>query len=92
MRRTGTLLLLALLAAAPPAGSSRAAAVETAAEPDVFALTPEMERFIEARVRPGQSRSTRVRGLMDALFGKNGLDIEYGDDETKSASETFESG
>jgi Flp pilus assembly protein TadD len=55
-----------------------------------MALSPEIERFIDERVPPGLPRSARVRKLMDALFGKDGLDIVYGDDETKTAAETFE--
>ena len=36
--------------------------------------------------------NAKVLGLMDALFGRNGLDITYGDEETKTASETFDVG
>ena len=83
---------LVLLLAAPSgleAATTSVDAAERAAE-EVLALSPEIERYIEARVRLNQPKSARVLDLMDALFGKNGLDIVYGDDETKSAAETFE--
>ena len=81
-------LLLALVADPPAAASVRQEAAAPAV--DIMALSPEIESFIDARVRPDQPRSARVMGLMDALFGKDGLDIVYGDDETKTAVETFE--
>lgn len=58
---------------------------------DIMALSPEIERFIDDRVRPDMPRSARVQGLMDALFGRNGLDVTYGNAETRTAVETFES-
>lgn len=91
MRRTWTSLLLLLLAA-PPVGAVSRAVAPAVAEPDILAVSPDMERFIEARVRPNSVRSAKVLALLDALFGKDGLDIVYGDGETKTASETFESG
>ena len=83
------LLLLALLAAAPP-GAAAARAEDAAEAAGIMALTPEMERYLDARVRRNLPRSARLRGLMDALFGKDGLDISYGNVETKTAVETFE--
>ncbi len=83
------LLLLAILAAAPAGGTARLAE-DVAEAAQVMSLSPEIERFIDARVRREAPRSARVRGLMDALFGRDGLDIVYGDDETKTAAETFE--
>ncbi len=85
-----SVLLLAMLAAAPALGASRPAE-NPARAVDVMALSPEIERFIEQRVSSGQPRSTRVQSLMDALFGKNGLGITYGNVQTKTAVETFES-
>ena len=82
--------LLLAIATAPAATASRFASGEVPEAHEVMALSPEIERFIDARVRPNQPRSARVRGLMDALFGNDGLDIVYGDDETKTAIETFE--
>lgn len=79
-------LLAALLAAPAAAGPTAAGTGETL---DVMALTPEIESFIDERVPADASRDARVRGLMDALFGKEGLDISYGNAETKSAAETF---
>ena len=83
-------LLLLLLAALLPA----AAAAEAEAEPaprDIMALSPEIERFIGERVKADRPRRAVVADLMDALFGRDGLDITYGNVETKTAIETFES-
>ena len=89
MRRTAAFLLFAILAAASvPAAPGPADGGVPATE--VMALSPDIERFIDERIRPDLPRSARVRGLMDALFGNDGLDIVYGDDETKTAVETFE--
>ena len=99
MRRTSARLsylvaAAALLAwtvlAAAPAGAAASTAPEREAV-DVMALSPEIEQFIDARVRPNWPRDARVRGLMDALFGSDGLDIAYGNLQTKTAIETFES-
>ena len=58
---------------------------------EILGLTPELERFIDARVRPHQSRTFKLQGLMDALFGKDGLGIAYGTMETRTPAETFAS-
>ena len=58
-------------------------------EADIFGLGPELESFIDARVRRNQPRSARLRNLLDAVFGKDGLGISYGALETKTPSETF---
>ena len=82
-------LLLALAALGPAAATPPPAAVEAAAA-EVMGLSPEVQRFIDERVRRSQSRGARVMDLMDALFGKDGLGIVYGNEETKTAVETFE--
>lgn len=88
---TGAALLAWTVLGAAPAGAT--APVADAPEAvDIMALNPEIEEFIDARVRPSWPRDARVRGLMDALFGRDGLDITYGNLETKTAVETFESG
>ncbi len=87
MRRTLAVAALGLLlgmASAPAAGSK-----ETA-EPDILALSPEMGRYMARRIRPGQVRQLRLRALLDAIFGKDGLDITYGNSRTRTAIETFE--
>lgn len=56
---------------------------------DVMGLSPQIERFLEERVPLNLPRSGRLQALMDALFGHNGLDVAYGNLETKTAPETF---
>ena len=85
--RLRALVALAVLAATPGAASLPAAGGSEAV--DVMGLTPEIERFIDERVPANLPRSARVQGLMDALFGKDGLDIAYGNLKTKTAAETF---
>ncbi|MDH3743552.1 MAG: tetratricopeptide repeat protein [Acidobacteriota bacterium] len=58
---------------------------------DIMALSPEIERLVEQRVHRNLPQSAVVRELMDLLFGRDGLDIAYGNSETKTAVETFES-
>lgn len=82
-------LLLAALALAAPAAAWAAEVPPTQSE--VLGLTPEIERFIDARVRRNQALAIRVHSLMDALFGKNGLGIAYGAMETRTPAETFAS-
>ncbi len=95
-RRQAQLLtiLLAGLLAAGPAVAGRAGEPEppSGQTPDILALSPEIEEFLDQRVRSDQPRGAVVRSLMDALFGKNGVDILYGNLETKTAVETFETG
>ncbi len=86
----GLALPVLVAVTAAPAGASPYADEEPEAV-DVLELSPEIERFIDARVPRGMPRTARVRGLMDALFGRDGLDIAYGSNETQTAIETFES-
>ncbi len=90
MRPSQTLLLLLVVLAAPPAAAATRLA-EQEPPPDILALSPEIESFIDSRVDREQARSVVVRSLMDALFGKDGLGIAYGNTATKTAIETFES-
>lgn len=88
---TPGLLILPLIAAlvvVPAAAARSTDGVREAVQ--IMELTPEIERFIDERVPGNLPRSTRMRELMDALFGKDGLDISYGNLETKTAAETFE--
>ena len=80
---------LALVLVALPVGATAIPERETEVV-DLLALSPEMEEFIDARVRPGMPRSAKARRLMDALFGPDGLDIVYGNTRTRTAVETFE--
>ncbi len=53
-------------------------------------LSPEMARFLVRRVSPRQSPKAQVQALVDAVFGKKGLDITYESTATRTAIETFE--
>lgn len=54
-------------------------------------LNPKMARFLVKHVKADQPRRLRLNALLDSIFSKNGLGIKYGDNETKTAIETFES-
>ncbi len=76
-----------------PSESSRrnkSLALEVETERDILALNPEMARFLVERIGYKQVRYARLQALLDAIFGKKGLDITYGNTRTKTAIETFE--
>ncbi len=79
---TAVLALFALITVSRPVAGTEPAV-------DVLGLSPQIERFLDERVPPNLPRSSRVRALMDALFGRNGLDVAYGNLDTKTAAETF---
>ncbi len=56
---------------------------------DILELSPEMARFLVRRVSPRQSTEAQVDALLDAVFGKKGLDISYDSTATRTAIETF---
>ena len=74
-------LVVLVLAPWPVAGAEQAV--------DVLGLSPQIERYLDERVPPNLPRSSRIQALMDALFGRDGLDVAYGNLETKTAAETF---
>lgn len=84
-------LLVLMLGGAVPAAAERDSPDGTAlAGPEeILALTPEMRRFVAARVPEGATPTDRLHALLDALFGKRGLGIRYGGHQTHSAAETF---
>ena len=88
-RRAGAWALVVTLLAAATAAAADRRAEGPPTQADIFGLNREIESFIEARVRTNQPRRMRVQSLMDAMFGRDGLDIVYGDKETKTAAETF---
>ncbi len=71
---------------APAARPSNA----VAADVDILALNPEMARFLVRRVSSRQAPKAQVLALIDAVFGKKGLDITYESTATRTAIETFE--
>ena len=90
-RRLSTGLLAAGIVALLLVPSLVPAAVESQpAERDILAMNSEMGRFLARRIKPGRGRQLRLQGLLDAIFGADGLDITYGNSRTRTAIETFE--
>lgn len=104
MKTLATLLLSVLVAgcalgppaAAPaPAELFSDAAFAAPAEPvgadDLFALTPAMHRYLASASFRSEVRSKGLeRGLVDALYQKGELRIEYDSARTRTAAETFQ--
>jgi Tfp pilus assembly protein PilF len=58
---------------------------------EVFAFTPAMQRFLDGPEFAAQRRSKGLRqGLIDALYSKSMLKIEYDSTVTRNAAEAFE--
>ncbi len=75
---------------AMPATAARKSSAGKAGDVDILALNPEMARFLVRRVSSRQSPKAQVYALIDAVFGKKGLDITYESTATRTAIETFE--
>jgi len=56
---------------------------------DVFALSPQMERYLEHDIARQLHRDGRQRGLIDALYDREMLRLEYDSATTRTASEAF---
>ncbi len=78
-------LMFGLLAS--PAPATRKSAISR--DVDILELSPEMARFLVRRVSTRQSPEAQVDALLDAVFGKKGLDITYDSTATRTAIETF---
>jgi len=87
MRLTILIALVFVFAAAGTAAQESPAV----ADADLFALNPEMIEFLATHVRATPDPRARLYALMDAVFGKHGLNIAYEKTGTKTAIETFES-
>jgi tetratricopeptide (TPR) repeat protein len=57
---------------------------------EVFALSPAMKRYLEVDIEPQLRRMGRQRGLVDALYSKAHLRIDYDNDSTRTAAEAFD--
>jgi Flp pilus assembly protein TadD len=98
MRAPGQRGRIGLVAAVAVTGAVLTAAMPTFAadrsDPlhvDPLALTDEMRAFIHQRVAPGLRPAQRLSALIDAVFAEapEGLGIEYGHLETRTAADTF---
>ncbi|MCB1056550.1 MAG: tetratricopeptide repeat protein [Acidobacteria bacterium] len=100
--RTGGVLLLALVLSVPcrgqtpppvapeaPGGYPHLSGVEPAPA-EILELGPEIRRFLDANIGLNASREARYLKLQTLVFGKHGLEITYGDSDTRTASQTFE--
>lgn len=79
--------------AAPPVADATVAAQEprlrVPSETQVLAVNEEMRRFVAEQVSPSLRPADRLTALTDALFGRRGIGLRYGDHETRTAAETF---
>jgi len=102
--KTWAIAAISLLLAACAAGPARMAAAERDAifnDPlfkppserisasDVFALSPEMHRYLDSEIARAVRLKGTQHGLFDALYDKGLLKIEYDGAMTRNASQAF---
>jgi Tfp pilus assembly protein PilF len=105
MKTLATLLIFLLLAgcaSAPPAppvpsqlfsDAAFAAPSEHIGADDLFALNPEMRAYVNSPAFRAQLRDKGLEhGLVDALYKKGELKLEYDSAMTRNAAQTFEAG
>lgn len=56
---------------------------------DVFALSPAMKRYLEVDIAPQLRTMGRQRGLVQALYSKAQLRLDYESEYTRNAAEAF---
>ena len=56
---------------------------------DVFALSDEMKHYVHAEIGDQLRAKGRQQGLIDALYNKNQLKVEYDSAKTRNAAQTF---
>ena len=66
-----------------------AAPGERIAAGDIFALSPEMQHYLDAQIAPRASKRGRQLALVDALFTKGELKLEYDSAMTRNAAQAF---
>ena len=67
-----------------------AAPAERIRAEDVFALSPAMKRYLEHDIADKLRRGGRQQGLVDALYSKGELRLEYDSAMTRNAAQAFE--
>lgn len=89
MKRLWILLLILILLPSNSATAKRSA--PDVLETDPMQLNPKMARFLVQQIKPDLPRKIRLNALLNAIFSKDGLNIQYGNTKTLTAAETFES-
>ncbi len=78
----------------PPPGLFQDRAFDAPSQPidasQVFALSPAMKRYLEVDIAPQLRNMGRQRGLVDALYSKAHLRLDYDTDSTRTAAEAFD--
>jgi Tfp pilus assembly protein PilF len=90
--------LMAACATAPPPPMPEQLLVDAAFAPPrqavdtkaVFALSPAMERYLEHDIAPLLRSMGRHRGLVEALYKREHLQLEYDAESTRTAAEAFD--
>ena len=65
------------------------AATERIDAADVFALSDEMKRYVHTEIGDQLRAKGRQQGLVDALYNKHQLRVEYDSAKTRNAAQTF---
>lgn len=55
-----------------------------------LAISPQMKHYLEVEIAPQLRRLGRQQGLVDALYNRAQLRLEYESDTTRNAAETFD--
>ncbi len=58
---------------------------------DIFALSPEMQKFLDTEIARREMTNGKIRALVDALFDKGKQKFSYNADETNNAAGVFAS-
>jgi tetratricopeptide (TPR) repeat protein len=56
---------------------------------DIFALSPEMRAYLQTQIEPRSFKSGRQSALLDALFTRGQLKLDYDTAMTRNASQAF---
>jgi hypothetical protein len=56
---------------------------------DIFAVSPEMRRYVSDEIEVRSRTAGRQRGLTDALYSKGELKLEYDTEMTRNAAQAF---
>jgi len=90
-----TLLVACATTPAPPSPDQLfndawfAAPAARVSSADVFAVSPEMRRYLDTEIAAELVKKGRQQGLFDALYSRSQLRLEYESDMTRNAAEAF---